>query len=151
MLQKFRDLTRGVAIYGAGDVAIQVVNFLLLRVYVLYLTKIDYGVLALLAGVEGPIKLFFRWGIDGAFMRYWYDCEDDSQRQRLASTLFFFLLGVNGLFAIHLVDDVARRLARAEPGDFLRVRRLLVNLFQFCFDEVHRNGEFDLREIIFTR
>jgi hypothetical protein len=64
LLQKFRDLTKGVAIYGAGDVAIQVVNFLLLRVYVLYLTKIDYGVLALLAGVEGPIK-FFRWGIDG--------------------------------------------------------------------------------------
>jgi O-antigen/teichoic acid export membrane protein len=30
-------------------------------------------------------------------MRFWYDCEDDRARQRLSSTLFFFLLAVNGL------------------------------------------------------
>lgn len=30
-------------------------------------------------------------------MRFWYDCEDEPARQRLASTLFFFLLVVNGL------------------------------------------------------
>ena len=52
--------------------------------------------IALLAAIEAPVKLFFRWGIDGAFMRFWYDCEDEPARQRLASTLFFYLLGVNG-------------------------------------------------------
>ena len=47
--------------------------------------------------MEAVTKLFFRWGVDGSFMRFWYDCEDDRARQRLASTLFFFLLAVNGL------------------------------------------------------
>src|SRR6187431_20392 len=88
------------AIYGLGDVSIQVVNFLLLRVYVQYLSPEDYGILALLGSVEAIAKLFFRWGVDGAFMRFWYDCDGDRARQRLASTLFFFLLGLNGLLLI---------------------------------------------------
>ena len=100
MLQKIRELSKHLAIYGAGDVAIQALNFLLLPFYVRYLTQADYGVLALLASVEATVKLFFRWGVDGAFMRFWYDCEDEHARQRLASTLFFFLLGTNGVLLI---------------------------------------------------
>ena len=92
MFQKIRELSKNLAIYGLGDVAIQAVNFLLLPVYVRYLTPSDYGVLAILGSVEAVTKLFFRWGVDGSFMRFWYDCTDDRDRQRLASTLFFFLL-----------------------------------------------------------
>ena len=44
MLQKLRELSKNLAIYGLGDVSIQVVNFALLRVYVQYLSPEDYGV-----------------------------------------------------------------------------------------------------------
>ena len=71
-MTKMRELSKGLAIYGAGDVAIQAINFLLLPLYVEYLTRADYGIIALLAAVEAPAKLAFRWGVDGAFMRYWY-------------------------------------------------------------------------------
>jgi O-antigen/teichoic acid export membrane protein len=97
LFQKIRELSKNLAIYGLGDVAIQLVNFLLLRVYVEYLSKEDYGILALLGSVEAISKLFFRWGVDGSFMRFWYDCADDRARQRLASTLFIFLLVLNGV------------------------------------------------------
>jgi O-antigen/teichoic acid export membrane protein len=100
MVQKLRELSRNLAIYGLGDVAIQIVSFLLLRVYVEYLTKSDYGVLALLGSVEAVAKLFFRWGVDGSFMRFWYDCEDERARQRLSSTIFFFLLALNGVLLL---------------------------------------------------
>ena len=100
MRQKLHKLSKNFAIYGSGDVAIQLVNFLLLRVYVKYLTETDYGVLALLGSVEAIAKLFFRWGVDGAYMRLWYDCEDTAARQRLSSTLFFFLLALNGILLI---------------------------------------------------
>ena len=65
--------------------------------------------------MEAVTKLFFRWGVDGSFMRFWYDCEDDRARQRLASTLFFFLLGTNGVLLAGAValspwlSHVARR------------------------------------------
>lgn len=100
MFQKIRELSKNLAIYGLGDVAIQLVNFLLLRVYVQYLSKEDYGVLALLGSVEAITKLFFRWGVDGSFMRFWYDCPDDRARQRLSSTLLIFLLVVNGVLLV---------------------------------------------------
>ena len=152
MLQKIRELSRSLAIYGAGDVAVQALNFLLLPVYVTYLTKADYGVLALLASVEAPVKLFFRWGVDGAFMRYWYDCEDDRARQRLASTIFFFLLATNGVLVIASIAAapfISQRLLQA-PGYTLALQLVLLNTFAigFTFIPFHvlrmqkRAGEF---------
>jgi O-antigen/teichoic acid export membrane protein len=133
-------------------VAIQVVNFLLLRVYVDYLTRVDYGVIALLAAIEAPVKLFFRWGVDGAFMRFWYDCEDTAARQRLASTLFFYLLAANGLLliaALAAAPFVSERLLGA-PGYTLALQLVLLNTFAigFTFIPFHvlrmqnRPGEF---------
>ncbi len=48
-MSKLRELSKGSAIYGSGDVAVQILNFLLLPLYVVYLSKADYGVIALLA------------------------------------------------------------------------------------------------------
>ena len=135
MRQKLRELSKNLAIYGAGDVAIQAVNFLLLRFYVEYLTPADYGILALLAGIEAPVKLFFRWGVDGAFMRYWFDCEDERDRQRLSSTLFFFLLAVNGLLlalSVWAAPLVSERLLGAS-GYTLALQLVLLNTFAIGF------------------
>ena len=115
--------------------AIQIVNFLLLRVYVEYLTKNDYGVIALLGGIEAAAKLFFRWGIDAAFMRYWYDCENDAARQRLSSTLFFFLLGANGILliaAVLVAPWLSGRLL-GDPAYTLALQLVLLNTFAIGF------------------
>jgi hypothetical protein len=62
-------LSKGVAIYGAGDAAIQVVKILLLVVYVKggHLIQDDYGALATIGAIEMLAKLLSRWGLDGAF------------------------------------------------------------------------------------
>ena len=135
MFQKIRELSKHLAIYGSGDVAIQALNFLLLPLYVQYLSKADYGVLALLASVEATVKLFFRWGVDGAFMRFWYDCADDRERQRLASTLFLFLIGANGvLLALSLfaAPFLSGRLLQSE-GYTLALQLVLLNTFAIGF------------------
>jgi O-antigen/teichoic acid export membrane protein len=135
LLQKIRELSKNLAIYGLGDVAISVVNFLLLPLYVLYLTQDDYGVLALLGSVEVIAKILFRWGLDGSFMRLFYDCDDDRARQRLASTIFWFLLTVNGLLLlVSLLASPA--LARWLFGGTAHLRALqltLVNTFVIGF------------------
>ncbi|MEO7272745.1 MAG: polysaccharide biosynthesis C-terminal domain-containing protein [Vicinamibacterales bacterium] len=135
MLQKVRDLAKNLAVYGAGDVAIQIVSFLLVPIYVRFLSPADYGVLGLLGGVEAAAKLFFRWGLDGAFMRFWYDCEDAPARQRLASTIFFFLLAVNALLLIASVSAapfLSLRLLGA-PGYTLALQLVLLNTFAIAF------------------
>jgi O-antigen/teichoic acid export membrane protein len=98
------ELFRNLFIYGLGDAATSAIGFLLLPIYVRYLSPEDYGVIALLLTVEVAVKIVFRWGVDASFMRLYYDCKDDRDRQRLASTLFFALLAVNGtLLAAALV------------------------------------------------
>ena len=133
MFQKIRELSTSLAIYGLGDVAISIVNFLLLPLYVRYLTPEDYGVLALLGGVEVVAKIFFRWGLDGSFMRFYYDAADHQARQRLASTIFFFLLAVNGvLLAVAL--PAAPFAARFAAEEHVRALQLvLINTFAMGF------------------
>ncbi len=96
MFHKVKGLFFNLVVYGVGDVATSLVGFLLLYVFTRILSTADYGVLFLLLNVELVAKLLFRWGIDASFMRLYYDCHDDAARQQLASTLFFFLLAVNG-------------------------------------------------------
>ena len=135
MLQKVRELSRNLAVYGVGDVAIQIVSFLLVPIYVRYLSPADYGILGLLGGVEATAKLFFRWGLDGAFMRFWYDCEDQPARQRLASTIFFFLLAINALLlAVSLAAAplVSSRMLGAS-GYTLALQLVLLNTFAIGF------------------
>ena len=87
-------LGKGVAIYGAGDAAIQVVKILLLAVYVKggHLVRDDYGALATIGAIEMLAKLISRWGLDGAFMRYYHDRPAGGPLERLTSTIVWFTL-----------------------------------------------------------
>jgi O-antigen/teichoic acid export membrane protein len=140
LFHKVRELTKDLAIYGIGDVAVSVVNFLLLSVYVEFLDPTDYGVLAQLGAVEVVAKIVFRCGLDGSFMRFYYDYPDGHDRQRLASTIFFFLLALNSVLLVAAV--VAAPAAAGSlfgwPGDarrtnVLALRLVLANTFLIGF------------------
>jgi O-antigen/teichoic acid export membrane protein len=130
-------LTRNVAIYGAGDVAVTALGILLLPIYLKYLQQEGYGALGLLIGVEAISKIFFRWGLDGAFMRYYHDCETPAERVRLTSTLCLFLLVASGtLLAIGLVasNAIADHLFHEAAARYLTPLRLvLINTFVLTF------------------
>lgn len=97
MFSKIKQLFGDLAIYGLGDVLTSLVGFLLLPFFTKHLTPSDYGVIGLLLTTEVAVKIISRWGVDASFMRLYYDCPDQRAKQSLASTLFFFLLSVNGL------------------------------------------------------
>ena len=135
MLAKIRDLTKNITIYGLGDVAVSIVSFFLLGVYVYYLDATDYGVIALLGSGEVIAKIVFRFGLDGSFMRFFYDCEDDRARQRLASSIFLFLLVLNGTVLAGLLV-ASPWIARAAFGTTAYTRALqlmLLNTFAIGF------------------
>jgi O-antigen/teichoic acid export membrane protein len=135
VLQRILGLFRNVAIYGLGDAATSIVSFLLLPLYVRYLTPEDYGVIGLLLTVEVVSKILFRWGVDASFMRLYFDCPDQAARQRLASTLFWFLAALNGtLLAIGLVAAPALATHLFASDRYTTVLRLtLLNTFVVGF------------------
>lgn len=95
-------LSKGIAIYGAGDALIQVVNLLLVAVYVKggYLGPVDYGALGVIVAIETFAKVISRFGLDGAYMRAYHDRTDTGTLPRLTSTLLFFVLAVNAAMAL---------------------------------------------------
>jgi len=134
---RLKHLTKGVAIYGAGDAAISVVNFLLLPVYVKFsfLTAADYGALLTLGSIEAFAKVINRWGLDGAFMRYYHEREPGADRQRMTSTIFWFLAAADGaLLAVTLAGSgwLARALG-LDAAHLVAMRLMLVNIFLVGF------------------
>jgi O-antigen/teichoic acid export membrane protein len=135
LFSKIRELSTNVTIYGLGDVAVSVVNFFLLGLYVKYFSPSDYGVIGILGGMEVLAKIVFRFGLDGSFMRFFYDSDRPDDRRRLASTILFFLLAVNGTVLAALLIA-----APAMAGAFLgsrthttALRFMLVNTFAIGF------------------
>lgn len=143
MFNKLRALSKDLAIYGVGDVAVSAVNFLLLPIFVSFLTPTDYGVLAQLGAVEVVAKIVFRCGLDGSFMRFYYDYPEQRDRQRLASTIFFFLLAINSALLVAAViaaPALAPRLfgwgdaaASGRDAQLLALRLVLINTFAISF------------------
>lgn len=133
MRDRVRHLSKGVAVYGAGDAAIQVVNLALLAVYVKgdYLLPEDYGALLILVGIEAFAKVLLRFGLDGAFMRFYYDRPAGGPLERLTSTILWFLLAVDLLLigaALAASVWFGPRIFE-DPNHLLALRLMLVNVF----------------------
>lgn len=137
MRKPLGDLTKSVAIYGAGDVAITAVNLLLLPWYLDVLIPQDMGAVMLIVATEAIIKIGFRWGLDGAFMRYYLDRAPGLERQRLASSLYAFLLGASGLLFVALLagsKSLAAFLFPEHPEAYVTpLRLMLCNTFILTF------------------
>jgi O-antigen/teichoic acid export membrane protein len=134
VFHKIRTLAANLAVYGLGDLVTSIASFLLLPLYVRYLTPDDYGVISLLLTIEAVSKIVFRWGLDSAFMRLYYDCPDEASQQRLTSSIFWFLVGTNGLalaIALMFAPQLASHLFGVEHTTTLRL--MLVNTFVVGF------------------
>ena len=78
--------------YGTADVLAQGINFLLVPLYLAFLTPENYGALALLLLLSTFLKILFRLGLDAGFLRIFYDLKED-QQSRFAGTVALFSAG----------------------------------------------------------
>lgn len=124
-------LSKGVAIYGAGDAAMKLVSLLLLPVYVKfdYLLPRDYGALSLILAIEGLTKIVSRWGLDGAFMRYYHDRPAGQALETLTSTIVWFTLAADSLAFLVLFGASGWIAEQLFPGYAIAFRLMLVNTF----------------------
>ncbi|MEP6680123.1 MAG: oligosaccharide flippase family protein [Chloroflexota bacterium] len=86
-----RVLARSSALYTVGNLAPKIGAFILLPIYLRFLTRSDYGVIALLTTLSGLIALVLTFGLDAALMRLHFDLQG-RERARLYSTLAIFTL-----------------------------------------------------------
>jgi O-antigen/teichoic acid export membrane protein len=131
VLQKIKTISLNVAVYGMGDVATHIVSLLLVPLFTRRLDPFDYGVWNMLLTASLVAKIVFRWGVDAAFMRFFYDCENDQARQRLASTILFFLVAANGtiLLAALVAAPFCSDWYFKAPGQTLPLQLMIVSTF----------------------
>ena len=90
-----RTLARASALYTLGNIAPKIGAFILLPIYVRFLTQAEYGSIALLTSLSGLLGLLLRFGMDSALMRLHFDVRG-RERAGLYSTLTLFTLVVSG-------------------------------------------------------
>ncbi len=103
MFASIRRLLRHSAVYGLGHVLSRVVSFLLLPYLTHALTPDQYGAVTLLYTFISIVLVFYVYGSDIAFLRF-YILEKDSQRQKqIFGTIFWATTVTSGLFSILIV------------------------------------------------
>jgi O-antigen/teichoic acid export membrane protein len=135
VFSKIRELSKNITIYGLGDVAVSLINFFLLPVYVLYFNPAAYGVINMLISMEVIAKIVFRFGLDGSFMRFYYDAGEGRGRQQMASTIFLFLFALDGTVLLVLLAAAPRlSISLLDSAAYVNALRLmLVNTFAIGF------------------
>ncbi len=79
-------------VYGIGGIISRVVAIFLLPVYTSFLTRKDYGVVALLLAAEAVMVILLRAGIQNAFFRFYYLTSDPIKRRTVVRTSFWFTM-----------------------------------------------------------
>lgn len=95
MFDNVRRVSRQLIAYGTADVSVLAVNFLLLPVYTRVLSPDEYGAFSLLLVFEAFLKPVLRCGLDGAFLRHYFDQRSDDGRRALAMTVLSFAAALN--------------------------------------------------------
>ena len=107
MFNQLKQLFTQSLVYGIGYVLARLVTFLLLPLYTNVLSQEEYGIIGLGFFFAGVAKIFFAYGSDPAFIRY-YELEHDSEKRSVIfSTIFWSLAMTSAVFVglIYLVDQ----------------------------------------------
>src|ERR1700732_4679661 len=87
LLGELKSLTKHGAIYSFGGVLGKVVGFLMIPLYTHYLSPADYGTLELLDLSVALFGLAVMMWMNAAIIRYYYEYEDQKNRNEVISTV----------------------------------------------------------------
>src|SRR5688572_21526998 len=134
MFNNVRRISRQLFAYGTADVLVLAISFLLLPIYTRVLSPREYGALALLLVFEAVLKIISRWGLDAAFLRFYYE-HPEEERRALAGTIAGFFVVANGALTAILLS-LAVPINRALFGSLEFIwpyRLLIINIFLSTF------------------
>lgn len=103
MYQNIKEIFRQSFFYGIGTSLTRVTGFVLIPVYARYITPSEFGILAIFLLIMSILSILFGMGIHSAFLRFYYDCNDEDEKKRLMGTVILFLLFVSITFSITLL------------------------------------------------
>jgi O-antigen/teichoic acid export membrane protein len=92
MLEKLLKLGKHTIIYGVGNALTAIGAFILIPLYTHVLSTKEYGILELLNRTADILILVIVMGVRQAFIRFYFDHDDEDWHQRVIATTIGFLL-----------------------------------------------------------
>lgn len=89
---RFRQLVSESGLYVLGNVLRRGFSVITMPVFTRYLSTSGYGVLSIVGTVQNMLEVFYEMGTGQASTRFYYDCQDQRERQTLFGTLLLFSL-----------------------------------------------------------
>lgn len=100
MFASIKRLVKNSAIYGIGHIFSRSIAFFLLPVYTNFLSPSDFGVAVILISSLAILNIFYVYGMDSAFLRYFIMAESDLEKRKILSTAFTSILATALVFSI---------------------------------------------------
>lgn len=91
-------------VYGVGNIASQLVAFLLLPIYTRYLTPDDYGVLQICNTLSAFLLVVYQMGMTSSLFKVYYNVTEESDKKTIFSSVLFFYLIAAGVLSIILIS-----------------------------------------------
>ncbi|MFH1862018.1 MAG: oligosaccharide flippase family protein, partial [bacterium] len=100
MFAQIRRLLRHSLVYGLGHILSRMVSFLLLPYFTHCLNPEEYGAVTLLHTFIALALVFYIYGFDTSFVRYYILEKDSVKRDEIFSTIFWMSLVSSGVFTV---------------------------------------------------
>ena len=94
---EMRVAVRHSLVYGLGTVAAKAMGFLMLPLYTHFLSPRDYGILEILDLTMTLIGMFLNMGMTAAILRFYNVCREPSEKHKVISTAFLFVIATGVL------------------------------------------------------
>ena len=128
-----KTLSKHSAVYGLTNVLNRAVAFILLPLYTHYLSPADYGVMDLIYFTSTFIGMIIGVGIDQAISRFYFDSEDQSERNLVVSSAYIGF-GVSSAFFIILFILGSRLISSLVFDTEQYTKLIIVSLMSLGFD-----------------
>lgn len=86
MFSAFRDTLKGVLAFGVSSSLVSAVGFVLIPLYIRYLSVEEFGLLGLISLTASVSVVIFGLGLNSAIFRSYFDYDDESSQKRLVTT-----------------------------------------------------------------
>ncbi|MFH1734303.1 MAG: oligosaccharide flippase family protein [bacterium] len=107
MFQQIRRLLKHSAVYGMGHILTRMVSFILLPYLTHALNPEEYGAVTLLYTFIALALVLYAYGFDVTFLRYYILENDNQQRKKIFSTIFWSATITSTLFSIIIAFSAA--------------------------------------------
>lgn len=144
LIGSIKKLSKDSIIYGFSGAIHQLVGLILLPILTRVFSPTDYGVIDIITTFSSITLIFLLLGVNSATQRYYFDADDQSEKEKVVSTAFWFVILYTS-FSSAILYSIVSPLSQLLFGNLEHVFLLKWAIIAFPFTALMVFGKDNLR------